>query len=73
MPGAGAGLAEPALAQTSASQTSFLSLGGGVTYWVDDRRGIRFDLRDAVTLNAPQTGYHYLRFGVGYTWLMGHQ
>ena len=54
-------------------QTSFLSLGGGVTYWLDDQRGILFELRDAVTLNEPQTGYHYLGFRVGYTWLIGQK
>jgi hypothetical protein len=52
-------------------QTSFFSLGGGVTYWLNGQRGIRFELRDAVTLDEPQTGYHYLGFRVGYTWLMG--
>jgi hypothetical protein len=54
-------------------QTSFLSLGGGMTYWWKPQRGIRFELRDAVTLNQPQTGYHHLGFRVGYTWLMGQQ
>jgi hypothetical protein len=54
-------------------QTSFFSLGGGATYWWNPRRGIRFELRDAVTLDAPQTGYHYLGFRVGYTWLMGQK
>lgn len=52
-------------------QTSFFSLGGGVTYWLNGRRGIRLELRDAVTLDEPQTGYHYLSFRAGYTWLMG--
>ncbi|MEE8147124.1 MAG: hypothetical protein V3T24_05940 [Longimicrobiales bacterium] len=52
-------------------QTSFFHVGGGVTYWLTAQRGIRFELRDAVTLDARQTGYHYLGFRVGYTWLMG--
>jgi hypothetical protein len=51
-------------------QISFVSLGGGVTYWLNAQRGIRLELRDAVTLDEPQTGYHYLGFRVGYTWLM---
>jgi hypothetical protein len=54
-------------------QTSFLNLGGGMTYWWKPRRGIRFELRDAVTLNQPQTGYHHLGFRVGYAWQMGQQ
>ena len=54
-------------------QTSFFSLGGGMTYWWKPRRGIRFELRDAVTLNQPQTGYHHLGFRVGYAWQMGRQ
>lgn len=53
--------------------TSFFSLGGGVTYWWNPRQGIRFELRDAVTLNEPQTGYHFLGFRVGYTWRIGQQ
>ena len=49
------------------------SLGGGVTYWMNSQRGIRFELRDAVTLGKPQTGYHYLGVRVGYTWMLGRQ
>ena len=52
-------------------QTSFFSVGGGVTYWLSGGRGLRFEVRDAVTLDRPHTGYHYLGVRVGYTWLMG--
>jgi hypothetical protein len=52
-------------------QTPFLSVGAGVTYWWSARRGIRLELRDAVTLGKPQTGYHHLGFRVGYEWLIG--
>ena len=53
--------------------TSFLSLGGGVSYWWSPRRGIQFELRDAVTLDRPQTGYHHVGFRVGYAWRTGQQ
>ena len=52
-------------------QTSFFQLGGGATYRLSDQRGLRFELRDTVTLGTPQTGYHYVGFRVGYSWLMG--
>lgn len=51
--------------------TSFVSVGGGATYGLDARREIRFELRDAITVNKPQTGYHYLGFRIGYSWRMG--
>jgi|TARA_B100001971_G_scaffold211123_1_gene238214 hypothetical protein len=54
-------------------QTYFVNAAGGVTYWLDRRRGLRFELRDAVTIDRPQNGYHHLGFRVGYTWLMGRQ
>ena len=51
--------------------TPFFSVGGGVTYWWKPKRGILFEVRDAVTLSKSQTGYHYLGARVGYAWRPG--
>ena len=53
------------------SQTSLISLAGGVTYWLNDHRGILLEIRDAVTLGQPQTGYHHLGVRLGYMWQLG--
>jgi hypothetical protein len=48
-------------------------VGGGVTYWLNAQRGILFEVRDAVTLDEPLTGYHDVGVRVGYTWLMARK
>lgn len=52
-------------------QTTFVTFGGGLTYWMRARSGLRFDVRDAVTLAKPDTGYHYLGLRVSYVWRVG--
>lgn len=52
-------------------QTTFVTVGGGLTYWIGANRGLRVDVRDAVTLDKPDTGYHYVGFRVAYVWRAG--
>ena len=52
-------------------QASFLNVSGGLIYGLNDGRELRFELRDAITINEPDTGYHYLGFRVGYSWRPG--
>ncbi len=47
------------------SAASGVNFGGGVDYWFKDRVGLRFEIRDHVIVEYPDT--HYAGFRVGLT------
>lgn len=54
-------------------EATFVSVAGGINYWMLANHGIRLELRDAMTLAEPDTGYHHVGFRVGYTWRIGQR